>query len=426
MSKKKVAGRKRLWRVYPLGDGRWAIKYYITERRDDQVVERRSEHRIPVDLSFKIRTPADAERFAEAWYKAEVKRVAEEANKKATRALATAGVEEGLTFEQFASLWTSGELAKKHPDHVRAKKSAKDDKSRLKIHITPIIGNEPLAAFEGPRGLELAEKVMAALPPPGPAFSKDSRRHVAQIIHRLLVMAVYPAKLLKANPLPKGFLPKKGPVKAKSYIYPDEDAKLLAFKQAPVLERLFFGFLAREGARINEVLSLTWSDIDLERGVLVLDEDKCDDPRSWAMSPGVAEALRRWRKQFVPDAPLSTPIFSDKDGKLINHFECAENLREYLKAAGIARPQLFEDNEARKNLRAHDLRATFVTVNLALGKTEAWVTDRTGHKSSQMIYTYKRSARMHVELNLGDLKPLHEAIPELAGDDTTALGKTGT
>jgi len=42
-------------------------------------------------------------------------------------------------------------------------------------------------------------------------------------------------------------------------------------------------------------------------------------------------------------------------------------------------------------IRAHDLRASLITVNLALGKTEAWITDRTGHRSSQMIYTYKRA-----------------------------------
>ena len=31
-----------------------------------------------------------------------------------------------------------------------------------------------------------------------------------------------------------------------------------------------------------------------------------------------------------------------------------------------------------------------------------------------MIYLYKRQARTHAEINLGTLKPLYEAIPELA------------
>ena len=79
----------------------------------------------------------------------------------------------------------------------------------------------------------------------------------------------------------------------------------------------------------------------------------------------------------------------------------AEHLRAHLKLAGVTRAQLFESNESRLAIRAHDLRATFVTVSLALGKTEAWITDRTEHRSSQMIYAYKRAARTYAELGLG-------------------------
>jgi integrase len=82
--------------------------------------------------------------------------------------------------------------------------------------------------------------------------------------------------------------------------------------------------------------------------------------------------------------------------------------------AGVTRSQIFEQSDTRMPLRAHDLRATFVTVSLALGKTEAWVTDRTGHRSSEKIYEYKRQVRSHAEANLGGLTPLYEAIPELA------------
>ena len=57
--------------------------------------------------------------------------------------------------------------------------------------------------------------------------------------------------------------------------------------------------------------------------------------------------------------------------------------------------------------------ATFVTIALAHGRTEAWVTDRTGHRSSSMLYRYRRPARTHAEAKMGELQPLHEAIPEL-------------
>jgi hypothetical protein len=64
-------------------------------------------------------------------------------------------------------------------------------------------------------------------------------------------------------------------------------------------------------------------------------------------------------------------------------------------------------------IRVHDLRATFITINLANGKTETWIADRTGHRSSDEINGYRRQARTAAELGLGELAPLDVAIPEL-------------
>jgi hypothetical protein len=52
--------------------------------------------------------------------------------------------------------------------------------------------------------------------------------------------------------------------------------------------------------------------------------------------------------------------------------------------------------------------------------------DRTGHKSSLMINRYRRAARAAAELHLVDLKPLNEAIPELAAavEATTDVAST--
>jgi integrase len=176
---------------------------------------------------------------------------------------------------------------------------------------------------------------------------------------------------------------------------------------------LFYGVLVREGLRVSEALALTWSDVDLERGVISLAHNKTDDPRTWALDPGVAEALRRWRRRFPMSLPSEAPVLVGPAGEQVDRFEAARELRQHLRLAGVNRVQLFETNDARIAIRAHDLRASFITVNLALGKTEAWITDRTGHRSSQMVYTYKRAARTFADLNLGGFFPLHEAIPEL-------------
>jgi hypothetical protein len=65
----------------------------------------------------------------------------------------------------------------------------------------------------------------------------------------------------------------------------------------------------------------------------------------------------------------------------------------------------------------HDLRGTLETLSLANGKSESWINDRTGHRSSQMIARYKqmiarykRTARTFAELDLGQLDALSDAL----------------
>jgi len=101
------------------------------------------------------------------------------------------------------------------------------------------------------------------------------------------------------------------------------------------------------------------------------------------------------------------------DGVPLYVHQLAEQLRADLKRAGVKRAELFEKTETRRPIRLHDLRASFVTVSLANGKTEAWVSDRTGHRSSEMLNRYRRAARTWSEAGLGSFLPLDEALPDL-------------
>ena len=148
-----------------------------------------------------------------------------------------------------------------------------------------------------------------------------------------------------------------------------------------------------------------------------LDETKTGVPRSWALDPGTAEALRRWRDRFRAGAEPEDFVFVDDTGEPVDTSKLAKRLRAYALLAGVTRPQLVKRSKKRIRLRAHDLRASFVTVKLAMGKPETWVTDGTGHQSSIMLMRYyRRDARKHTEMGLGDFTPLAEAIPEL-GDE---------
>jgi len=99
-------------------------------------------------------------------------------------------------------------------------------------------------------------------------------------------------------------------------------------------------------------------------------------------------------------------------------------MRKHLQLAKVTRAALFENSSARRQVRVHDLRGTFVTLALANGKTESWVMDRTGHKSSIMIARYRRASRTASEIGLGDLTPMDEAIPELSDGHTRSVSRS--
>jgi len=320
------------------------------------------------------------------------------------------------TFKALADDWTTGKLAERHPDHVKAKDSELDA-SRLKMLCAIDVGGTtlgaiPLDAFR----LDHAETAMRNLPER--ARRPGTRRHYAQLINRVLALAVYPCRIIGTSPLPKGFMPKVGKSPAFPFLYPDEEAALMACEQVPLGFRMLWGFLAREGCRVSEALGLTFRDVDLERGAVGLDKNKTDDPRTWALGPDVAEALRRWREaRSAEPAELLFPEASAENGDKL-----AEVLRAHLVTAKVERAELHHAGTNRRPMRVHDLRGTFVTLSLANGRTETWVADRTGHKSSQMINRYRRQSRTASELGLGWLVPMGDALE----NDPSTIHQTGS
>ena len=313
------------------------------------------------------------------------------------------------TFRQLGERWTSGELAERYPDQIKVKRSVSDDIGRLDNYVYPVLGEVPIDQIT----LELCQEVMRRLPP---KLAPATRRNIGQLVTRVMSMAVYPLCFIDHSPIPRGFLPRALQSKALAYLYPDEDARLMACGKVPLGYRLLWGFLAREGMRMGEARKLTWADVDLKRGAVRLDRNKSDDPRVWALDPGVAEALRRYRAQYREgDAPAALVFRGENDERLVAP-GLADRFRGHLRKIDLdeERPELFESTAERRQIRVHDLRGTFVTIALANGRTESWIADRTGHRSSNMINRYKRQARTVAELGAGDLASLVEALPELA------------
>ncbi len=326
------------------------------------------------------------------------------------------GSTEGLTIRELGKLYTSGELAKRYPRHraTKVKKTIGDDERQLRLYVYPIVGDIEVARFTR----DHADQVLAALPD---HLGDSSARHVALALTKVLKLAAEPMRLIGVSPIPHGWVPQPTDPEslAKSYLYPSDDRDLLGSTEVPLVRRLAYGLLAREGFRKGELLALRWRDLDLERGVITLDENKTKRPRLWPLGPDVVEGLKRWRE--LTEEPLP------EDRVIPMHDIRSDDLRDALQAAGVEREQLFDSTGNRLAMRVHDLRATFVTLALATGKPEEWVRRRTGHTSSA-LKLYERTAKTFAELQLGWLAPLHEAIPELRSvtgsvtDSASSLG----
>jgi integrase len=312
------------------------------------------------------------------------------------------------TVRELGEDWVSGKLHKSWPDQIPLKRTSADDASRLAAHIYPTIGAKRIDEVT----LDDCEEIMRRIP----ESAARSRRHIAGTIARIFRMAVYPLRFVERSPIPQGFAPKSAARRAYAYLYPDEDRRLLACTALPLVYRLLWGVLVREGMRESEALGLTWECLDLKRGAIRLDKNKTDDPRSWALDPGAAKALRVYREHFRPEAAPTALVFVSPAGEAISKYGLAELLRTHLEAIGLKqeRPELFVTTEQRHRIRVHDLRGSMVTISLANGWSESRIADRTGHRSSAMINRYKRTARSFAELDLGTPAPLSEAIPELA------------
>ncbi|WP_206685107.1 hypothetical protein, partial [Salmonella enterica] len=97
------------------------------------------------------------------------------------------------------------------------------------------------------------------------------------------------------------------------------------------------------------------SDLDLVRSVVRLDTNKTSDPRAWALDRGVVLALQEWRARHHPCPLPDAVVFARPNGQ---SFEVrADDFRQDLKRAGVARPELFERSGSRSPIRLHDLRA---------------------------------------------------------------------
>jgi integrase len=189
--------------------------------------------------------------------------------------------------------------------------------------------------------------------------------------------------------------------------------------EIPLCWRVYYGILGREGMRAGEQNLLQVKDLLFKSGEIRLLENKTDSPRDWVAGEDVMIALKLWLDLRDPEPDPEDLLFVDENGApVVDDDRLAEQLRKFLLASGVTRDWIHNDKfhtktklRIRGKLRAHDLRASFNTLNLLRGKTKEWIRQRTG-QTDQTIDRYTRNVQGAEDRNLGWFLPLNEAIPE--------------
>ncbi len=278
----------------------------------------------------------------------------------------------------------------------RGLSSVRNDKSRLATHILPVFGDRPVRAITRADVESFVEQLDRRV-----RSDKLSWKTALNIWTLLCAMfrdaSASKARALRVrddNPCANVSPPDRGTRKAKVYLFPNEFLRLIECEAVGLDWRRLFVVAVYLYARAGELQALHWEDLDLDHGVVhihrsfdrdrgVEKETKGEEARRFNIEPALLPLLRAMK-----DAAKGSRVFP----WFPHENELAEELRRYLKVAGVSRSELFASDRTRKNVTFHDLRATGITWMAVRGDEPLKIQRRAGHKSFSTTDGYIREA----------------------------------
>jgi integrase len=317
------------------------------------------------------------------------------------------------TFRDVAELWTSGKLTELYPDHDRCPpkdaQARKEDQGIVSTFF-PALGAKPIAALAH-EDIDAARRLIPK------DLHPNTRRIYVVKLRFVLRLAESPLRIVERAV--QVDVPKRKPSNLFGYLYPQEEAQLLGCQGIPLVYRMLYGYLARNGCRVGESLQLTWDHIDLETGDIHIDKrwTKTRVARKWVLDPDVLAAFAIYHRVLGKPEGL---VFTGRTRKAIRAGTIWARFIKDLREAGVTRKSILDGADGINPIRVHDLRASFVTLSLRGKRDLKWIMTRTGHETLGVLKGYDRLVQDAEEHRLATwFDPMDRAIPELR---TTALG----
>lgn len=204
-------------------------------------------------------------------------------------------------------------------------------------------------------------------------------RYMAALSHAFTI-AVNEWGWLEDNPLRKVRKPKE-PRGRVRFLSDDERTRLLAACKASKCKQLYpvVVLALSTGMRQMEIMSLSWQDVDLNRGIIILHETKNGDRRSIPLVGHAKELLQEMAKVrrldtnlvFYSEMKPSAPVFI--------RIPWGEALKE----------------SQVKDFKFHDLRHTAASYLAMNGASLIELSEILGHKTLQMVKRYSHLSENH-------------------------------
>lgn len=225
---------------------------------------------------------------------------------------------------------------------------------------------------------EQRNKLGTAEAPGGRPATPATRNRYLQAISHAFTIACREWEWINENPVRKvrRLREPRGRVRFLSNAERERLLQACTSTRVPCL-RLLVLLAMSTGARRTELLSLQWSDLDLDRGIGILHETKNGERRAIPIAGPALEGLREWHQQRKPNA---TFVFANGYGR-------AAFPRKAWDLA-LANAQL-------ENFRFHDLRHTAASYLAMSGATLAEIAEILGHKTLAMVKRYSHLTEAH-------------------------------